>query len=317
MRYAHSTNSHRPNSHRPNSHRTIAKFFLPFLCSSLTIGSAIGLAIGTSSELPALSDTPTDRTGSTLRLENSDGLRPTIGHRTGLPQAIAKKLIQQVARETNTLPSKLRITEIKAQEFPDGCLGISLPINQYCTLMVVRGWQAIVTSPSQTFVYHLSQNANKIVQNPTASGAKRSIRVSFELFSEPGPIAATVVFQSSSSGDLTGRMSRTVLTQDGKITRYQSSPTAKFAPVLIKTLSPEQLNAFKNGLEDQRFSNLKGLSYLTAAALADYPTTTYQSPNVTTQFIDLEKKNLPRSLQQVIVNWETLIQPSPEQKRAL
>jgi hypothetical protein len=42
--------------------------------------------------------------------------------------------------------------------------------------------------------------------------------------------------------------------------------------------------------------------------LADYPTTTYQSPDSTTQFIDLEKRNLPRSLQQVIVSWDTLIQ---------
>ncbi len=356
--------------------QTPSKFFLAVLCSSLTIGSAIGLAIGSSAQLRALSETSiradearsmpassviqairqtvrqqfgvqriivmssseqnwpdgclglprgkeactmaivpgwriqvsdriqtwtyrTDRTGTVLRLENPD--------RTGLPQAVAKKLIQQVARETNTVPSRLRITEIKAQEF-NGCMGVYERATQPCTANLIRGWQAIVTSPSQTFVYHLSQNADQIVQNVTASGAKRSIRVSVDLFGEPEPIDATVVFQSSSSGDLTGRMSRTVLTQDGKIIRYQSSPTAKFAPVLIKTLSPEQLNAFKKGLENQRFPNLNGLSYLTSAALADYPTTTYQSPNVTTQFIDLEKKNLPRSLQQVIVNWETLIQ---------
>jgi hypothetical protein len=238
-----------------------------------------------------------DRTGNILRLENPD--------RTVLPQPIASKLIQQVAKDTKTPASSLRIAEVRSQQY-NGCLGIYRP-NQACTEIAMKGWQAIVTSPTQTLIYHLT--ANQIVQNETASGAKRTVRVSFENFGDIAPIAANEVFHSSSSGDLTGRMSRTVLTQDGKVTRYQSSPTARFAPVVIKTLSATQLAAFKQVLETHQFPNLNGLSYLTAAALADYPTTTYQSPYTATQFIDLEKKNLPRSLQQVITRWEVLIGP--------
>jgi hypothetical protein len=242
-----------------------------------------------------------DRTGNILRLENPN--------RAVLPQPIARKLIQKVARDNKTISSTLRITEVKAQEF-GGCLDIYEGPNQICTANVISGWKAIVTSPNQSFVYHLNTDASRIVQNTTASGAKRSIRVSFESFGEVEPIDNKIVFQSSSSGDLTGRMFRTVLTEDGKLTRYQSSPTARIAPILIKTLSRDQVNAFKKGLETQRFPNFNGLSYLTSAALADYPTTTYQGLYSSVQFIDLEKRDLPKSLKQVIINWEALISPN-------
>jgi hypothetical protein len=239
----------------------------------------------------------TDRTGKTLRLENPQ--------RSVLPQPVASKLIQQVARETNTPSGKLRITEVKAKTY-DGCLGIYRP-SQACTKIAIKGWQSIivpigfanVTSPDLTYIYHLSQNADRIAQNATASGAKPKINVSFGTFGEIAPLAATEVFSNSTSGDLTGRMSRIVLTQDGKITRYQSSPTARFAPVVIKTLSIDRLNAFKKSLADRQFPNLNGLTYLTSAALADYPTTTYQSQSTVTQFIDLEKQSLPKQQFQI------------------
>ncbi len=239
----------------------------------------------------------TDRTGKTLRLENPE--------RSVLPQPVASKLIQQVTKDTNIQAGKLRITEVKAKTY-DGCLGIYRP-NQACTKIAIQGWQSIITSPDRTYIYHLSQNADRIAQNTTASGAKRKINVSFETFGTIAPLAATEIFSSSISGDLTGRMTKIVLTQDGKITRYQSSPTARFSPVLIKTLSIDQLNAFKKTLADRQFSNFNGLTYLTSAALADYPTTTYQSQGAATQFIDLEKQSLPKSLQQSIASWESLV----------
>jgi hypothetical protein len=72
----------------------------------------------------------TDRTGKTLRLENPD--------RSILPQPVASKLIQQVAKETNTQAGKLRITEVRAKTY-DGCLGIYRS-NQACTKIAIKGW---------------------------------------------------------------------------------------------------------------------------------------------------------------------------------
>jgi hypothetical protein len=241
----------------------------------------------------------TDRTGKTIRLENPQ--------RSVLPQPVASKLIQQVARETNTPSGKLRITEVRAKTY-DGCLGIYRP-DRACTEIVIPGWESIVTSPDRTYIYHLNQKADRIVQNATASGAKQKITVALATFGEISPLAVNEIFSSSTSGDLTGRMIRTVLTQDGKIIRYQSSPLARFAPVVIKTISIDRVKAFKKMLNDQQFPNLTGLSYLTTAALADYPTTTYQRGDIATNFIDLEKQSLPKSLQQLIASWELLVAP--------
>ncbi len=246
-----------------------------------------------------------DLDGSKIPIENSTSLELS----TVLSKSVANKLVRQVSRDIGVFSNKLKIIEVKSKNF-DGCLGIYRP-NQLCTKQLIRGWQAIVTSPNRSYVYHLNQSGNRIIQNDTASGATSRVRVSFELFGgNNAPQAeSNLVFRSSSAGDLLGRMSSIVLTNDGKIIRYQSSPTARFAPFLIKTLSQTQINEFKQQLDDLRSPNFNGLSYLTSAALADYPTTTYQSQETVMQFIDLEKKNFPQSLQRLILNWETLIQP--------
>jgi hypothetical protein len=240
-----------------------------------------------------------DKTGNILRRENAD--RPV------LPPPVANKLIRRVARDTNIFANKLRISEVKTANF-DGCLGVYRP-QQVCTKILIQGYSVLVTSPDRTYVYNLSNNAGQIAQNDTASGARKAIRVSFDFFggvpnlgSEP-----TLVFRSTTSGDLAGRMTRIDLTTDGKVTRYTSAPTIRTAPVVIKTLTPEQLKAFQKVLETQRFRNLNGLSYLTSAALADYPTTGYESPDAAMQFIDLEKASLPRSLQGLIKSWDALV----------
>jgi hypothetical protein len=62
-------------------------------------------------------------------------------------------------------------------------------------------------------------------------------------------------------------------------------------------------------LADRQFPNLNGLRYLTSAALADHPTTTYQSQAAATQFIDLEKQSLPKSLRETILGWDYLVAP--------
>lgn len=243
--------------------------------------------------------------GSNIPIENSTSLELS----TVLSKSVANKLIRQVSRDTGVFSNKLKIVEVNSKNF-DGCLGIYRP-NQVCTKQLIRGWHAIITSPNRSYVYHLNQSGDRIIQNDTASGATSRVRVSFELFGGNNipQLESNLVFRSSSSGDLLGRMSSIVLTNDGKIIRYQSSPTARFAPLLIKTLSRTQIDAFKQQLNDRRSPNFNGLSYLTSAALADYPTTTYQSQGMVMQFIDLEKKNFPRSLQRLILNWETLIQP--------
>jgi hypothetical protein len=134
------------------------------------------------------------------------------------------------------------------------------------------------------------------------------INVSFELFGGNLPtVEPKVIFQSVSTGSLIGSTTTIALTEDGKVTEFTIGPNIRSRPVVRRTLTPKQVESFKQLLQTQRFLNLNRLSYLTSAAFADYPTTTYQTQQSGTQFIDLEKKSLPASLQRIIATWERLI----------
>jgi hypothetical protein len=229
-----------------------------------------------------------------------------LAQQQNLPQDVARKLLQQVSRDTQIATEKLKIVAVKQANF-DGCLGIYRP-NQPCTRILISGWQAIISSPQRTFVYHLSRDARRIAQNDTASGAGKAINVSFELFGGNLPtVEPKVIFQSVSTGSLIGSTTTIALTEDGKVTEFTIGPNIRPRPVVRRTLTPKQVESFKKLLQTQRFLNLNRLSYLTSAAFADYPTTTYQTPQSGTQFIDLEKKSLPTSLQRIVEAWERLI----------
>jgi len=224
-----------------------------------------------------------------------------------VPVEIARKLIDRVAKETNQSPRQLTITAVKASEF-GGCLGIYERLNQPCTANLLYGWKVILNSrvknKTQNLVYHLDRNATRIIQNKTASGAKSDVDVSFLPFGKITPIRSNIIFSSSSA---INQMTRTELTEDGKITIFQG----KAKPIVIKTISPNQINTFKIGLETQRFPNFNGIYYLDSSSKADIGlTTNYQTQYVSTQVMNSQKKKLPPSLQRIILNWETLIQPT-------
>lgn len=240
----------------------------------------------------------TDARGQIVRLEGASDPR--------LPVAVANKLVNQVAEDTGLPAATLKVTAVKPRVF-DGCLGIYRP-GQACTKIAIQGWQAIVKGQLRTWVYHLNQNATQIQRNRTASGAKNSVRVAFELFGVPtDTIDTNIVFQRTISGGLLGEVQTTTLTADGQVTSFRSSPWIKTRPVIVTTLKPRQVMRFKQLLENHRFPNLNGLSYLTEAVLADYPTTMLRTPTHAVQYVDLEQRSLPRSLQRIIGHWEMLI----------
>lgn len=241
----------------------------------------------------------TDSSGQTIRSED----------KVLLPRAVAQKLIAQVRRDAK---APVEIVEVKSAAF-DGCLGVYRP-GQPCSKILLRGWQAVVKSPTQVYVYHLDQTGSRIAQNDTATAGK-AMTVSFQRWNEgqvgggqPPQIAAGVVFESSVTGGLIGSITTITLTEDGKLTRKVFGPPGvQSPPRVLRRLSPQQLAQFKQRLNTARFVNLDGLSYMTTAALADYPTTSYQSQGTLLYFVDSEKRELPRSLQSVYADWQALI----------
>lgn len=268
-----------------------SKFVLALLCGGLTIVTPIVSSANIS--IPRLKP----QSGSNLPLKNNVDI---------VPEKIAKKLINQVAKETNQSPNQLIITAVKSSEF-DGCLGIYERPNQSCTENLIYGWKVVVNGRAnnkpQNLVYHLDRNGTRIIKNKTASGAKSDVYVSFMPFGKITPIRSNVIFSSSSA---INQMTRTELTEDGKITIFQG----KAKPIVIKTLSPAEINAFKTELETQRFPNFNGIYYLDSSSKADIRlTTNYQTQYISTQVMNNQKKKLPPSLQRIILDWETLIQP--------
>ncbi|PZV06432.1 MAG: hypothetical protein DCF22_23890 [Leptolyngbya sp.] len=239
----------------------------------------------------------TSETANAIRLEP----QPLV---VALPTNVSQRLLQTVARQVRLPVSRLRVAAVKAATW-DGCLGIFKP-GQACNKMALPGWQVIVTGGDRSWVYHLDEAANRIAQNATASGSGDELVPSFMPEENKSMLEANVVFQSIVSGDLTGRVTQVTLTNDGVITRFISAPNIRSRPVVVKWLSQQQLKQFQQVLEARRFRNLNDLRYLSSAAFADYPTTMLQATGSTVQYIDLETKNLPLALQQMIQAWKKL-----------
>jgi len=241
----------------------------------------------------------TDRRAEEIRLADVDT--------ASLPSPVIDRLFATVARDANVSTSSLRLLEAQPKTW-NGCMGIYEP-NQACTEIAISGYRAIVMGDRQSWVYHLDQDGSCIVQNQTASGSLTPIDPSFiPANSEPPLPSEDIVFKMSVSGGLMGETTETILTEDGILyrttTRFQNPGTPQ--RTILKRLSPQQVQQFEQILTQQKFPNLDGMRYLTSAALADYPSTTFHAMNSTVTYIDLEVDSLPSSLQAVIQAWNRL-----------
>jgi hypothetical protein len=261
---------------------------LSLLCSSVLMSGAIAFP------MPATLAQAVEESGMIVPLPIDRELSPKA----------AQILLQRVAQDQRLAPSQLKITAVTPATF-DGCLGIYRP-NQFCTMIAWFGWKVAVTSPQRSYVYHLTQDAAQIAYNATASGAQTPIRVAFAGMEDTSFLEPQVIFQSSAPG--TARDSTLIMTlyEDGRVMEWLTAPYIKSAPNLRKTLKPEQIAAFKLALENRRFPNLNGVSYLSSGIVPVKPTI-YEGVYGTTQFARSEKNRLPRSLQQTITTWENLV----------
>ena len=221
----------------------------------------------------------------------------------------SRRLLQTVAEQVNKPVDSLQVLEVQSAIW-DGCLGVYMP-DMACTAIAWAGFRTLITDGQTTWVYHLNETGEQIAQNETASGAGNSLSVSFMPVEEvPESSDDQIVFQSQLSGDLTGSVQKTVLTADGKLYREQTGPLngGQKTREALTTLTAEEVQTFRDQLEQRRFANLNRLRYLTEAAFADYPTMRLQTAFVSVEYIDLEAENLPPDLQAIIAAWDKLSQ---------
>lgn len=174
-----------------------------------------------------------------------------------------------------------------------------------CTEIALFGLRVVVTDGNQSWVYHThyGNEGHGVVQNPTASGSRNGLIPDFIPKStasvEP---AEDSLFRSVESGSLAGYVKEIVLFPDGRLIQREGGRVMAEAQ-----LSADQVAAFQQVLDDQRFPNLDRMRYFTEAALADYPTVRLSSWSMKVDYIDLALADAPVALQAIVSAWDAVI----------
>jgi phosphodiesterase/alkaline phosphatase D-like protein len=84
-----------------------------------------------------------------------------------LPSA-AEEVVRNVSQEFGVSAEEQTIVTATRQEWPDGCLGLGGP-GIFCTQAIVPGWQVIVESGEQRFVYRTDESGSQVALDEEAS----------------------------------------------------------------------------------------------------------------------------------------------------
>jgi hypothetical protein len=234
----------------------------------------------------------TDLTGRTFRLSRDSQT---------MPSALGDRLLEHVSGETGVPVSELKIVSAEPR-FWDGCLGLYAP-NIRCTMIGIWGWRAIVSSPTQSWVYHTDGTGDSIRLNTVASSR---LVPQFMTDSTSPNLGSEVVFEMRRSGGIAGQTIQVMLLADGQVMQPPPHADGSSAPHLLNQLTPQQLEQFTQLLEEHQFQNFNGLSYPAPQGSADYFTVTLIGQSGTTQYADIVQDQLPPQLQAIIQNWEQL-----------
>lgn len=243
----------------------------------------------------------TDNTGQAVRLEEIEN----IG---SFPQAVAQKVLAFASKELKIPVSQLTIVTGRSQVW-DGCLGVSGP-NEACTRIGIPGWQVILTGAQQYWVYHLDQQGSLIKRNPTTSGRGTIVPSYWQPDANMVANPEEVIFQSVKSGGIAGQAHQTVLRRDGQVLRTDLQQPASKVPVLVRKLTPQQVQAFAQTVDQNEFGDFLGFNYVSPVG-ADYFTISLIAPGRQqgTQYMDIAQDQTPAKLQQIIQAWNRIATP--------
>lgn len=78
-----------------------------------------------------------------------------------LPQAIADKVLQDLAQRTDQPTSAFKIESSEATQWPNSCLGLAKP-DEFCAQMITPGWRVEVKDGQKSWIYRTDQRGNTI-----------------------------------------------------------------------------------------------------------------------------------------------------------
>ncbi|MEO0377945.1 MAG: hypothetical protein AAF329_25775, partial [Cyanobacteria bacterium P01_A01_bin.17] len=241
---------------------------------------------------------------------------------------ISQKLLETVSQQVQQPVESLQILEVQAAIW-DGCLGVS-EFGVTCTQEAIPGFRVLVNDGpkdrignlqrdswpdnrefKREWVYHLNEDASKIVHNTTASDEKGRVGSwfyrSLELQKDLDP---QVIFQMRVTNNFEGRVFITTLTADGTLSEeiIDLNPHDNSPPEALpsRQISHSAATEFGMLLQRQNFSNFNQMSYVNEDQyLATHGGITLVDAETIVD-ISAEREDLPVSLQTILEAWRAL-----------
>ncbi|NJO40187.1 MAG: hypothetical protein HC769_30030 [Cyanobacteria bacterium CRU_2_1] len=240
----------------------------------------------------------TDATAQVLQLEPQPDSTASE-----LPQEVSDRVLQMASQDSGLPLSSLSIAQAEQRTW-NGCFGIDSG-DGVCTQIAISGWQVVVMGDQGYWVYHTNNDGSDIRLNEAASYSEGAIVPRFIANSDlPSyfTLRSEAVFQIFVEGGISGSNTELLLLEDGQVVQLVDAAP----PVELNRLSPQEVEAFKQLLQEQQFGSLNGLSYPAPSGAADYLTLTLVGRGGMVQAADIVQDQLPPSLQQVIQAWEEI-----------
>ncbi len=241
----------------------------------------------------------TDDGGLAIRPERFDSMG-------SLPKQLQDQVLAAAVRQTGAAIAQLTVSTSRPQMW-DSCLGVANP-RESCNPVEIPGWQVIVSSPQQYWVFHTDQKGAQIRLNPVTSGRGNAIPnfLGAETNWPPVNENSAIVFQSIQTGGIAGKTYQLVLQGDGQLLRINIIGNSYTPAKRIALLSPQQVKQFRQLLDQQEFTDFKEFSYPPIPGAADYFTILLQSQQTKIQYSDIQHSQLPPALQRIVQAWNTL-----------
>jgi hypothetical protein len=232
----------------------------------------------------------TDTNGRNIRLESEVGT-------VSLPLAVGDRILKVSAEQLGIPAEQLAINQ--SQQHWETCLTLSVECSD------VPGWRAIVvdsTVDSGCWIYRANHDGSKVKLDEAIDS---TVIPSFLPARQPVELGDAIVFRVIASGGFSRQIYETTLRQDGKLWRSLLKPGATISQSQFRQISPQQVEAFQQLLQQQQFNNFDGLNY--SASDADSITVTLMGQNGVTQYNSAIEEQLPAGLVEIVRSWDELV----------
>ncbi|MBE9142653.1 hypothetical protein [Planktothrix mougeotii] len=240
----------------------------------------------------------TDNRGNTIYLENGLSV---------LPVSVQEAVLKTAQSQSGIPRNQLQIIQANSRLW-DGCLGIYQP-HQMCPQIAIMGWQITVRGRGQRWIYHTNQDGFQVRLYSTTTQGNNNIGTLQPIPFSPSEVSPSLprgaVFQTISSGGITGGLSKVTLWSDGWITSQQLNGGQ---PSVIQRnwIPPQEVQAFQRLLTTQQLTQYHRLSFPAPSGAADFITVTLVGQATVTRYADLNVQFLPQPLRTIITAWEQI-----------